>query len=98
MSADRLDEGKIAHQQGTDPGWPAELVSGQGDQVGIGKRELGRALGAVGEKQPSRSPNLIGDAVEGLDHASLVIGMLDRNERAIALDRVEINDPVPADR
>ena len=37
------------HHQGAHPLRAAELVRGEGDEVGRRKRELARALGAVGE-------------------------------------------------
>ena len=79
LAADRREGRKVAHQQHADAGRTAELVRAGGDEVGIGQRQLARALRAIGQQQRARRANCRGNPVERLDDAGLVVDLLDRD-------------------
>ena len=60
---------KIADQQRADARRPAELVRASGDEIGVGQRQLARALRAIGQQQRAGGADSSRDPVERLDHA-----------------------------
>ena len=81
LPATRLQRGNVLDQQRAHPRRPAELVRRDRDEVGIGQRQLAGGLRAIGKQQRSRAPHGLSNAIERLDHAGLVIDMLDRDQR-----------------
>ena len=72
------------------------------DEIRVGQRQLAGRLRAIGEKKRSGLSNQRRDPIERLDHAGLVVCMLDREERrALGKDRRErglVDQPIGADR
>ena len=80
-AAARLQRVQVADQQRADPRRTAELVGANGDEIGVGKRHLRRALRAIGEQQAPGVADFRCEPVERLDHAGLIIDLLDCDQR-----------------
>src|SRR3546814_15923561 len=68
------------------------------DHVGVGQRELAGGLCAIGEEHAALFPHGLGDLVQRLQYARLVIGMLNRDERPFALYSRRVHQASRADR
>ena len=102
LSADRLERGQSFTSSTPMPGGPPSLCAHAAMKSASGKRHLARALRAVGQKQRSRGSRPSPRSAQRLDHAGLVVHLLDRNKRwAACQDFVEsifVDQPVRSDR
>ena len=84
------------------PGGPPSLCADNGDEIGVGQRHLAGALRAIGEQQRAGVADRRAMAVERLDHAGLIVDLLDGDQRRpVGQHRVErrlVDQPVRADR
>jgi hypothetical protein len=55
LTTDRFEICRITNKQSSDTRRAAEFVRGQGNEVGVGQRELAAALGTIGDQQPPRA-------------------------------------------
>src|SRR3546814_20566947 len=78
LSARRMDERQITDQQRAHPRGATEFVRADGDHVGLGKRQLSSRLRAVGKDEAALLPDNGTPRVQRLDHAGLVLHVLDR--------------------
>jgi hypothetical protein len=90
LAAGRRKRCQVAHEQYTDPGWPAAFVSRDRDEVGMvddlpirPRRHLRR----IHQQQPSRRPDDVRDCRDRLPHACFAIGILHTNQRSFTVDQ-----------